>query len=81
MQCLEVSGAVRLIYRSLGVKGLSQVSYILRQSVSELFLPVRFISRVMPIRIVTSTQLLGVQSVHEIYIQSRQPGTLFLFPV
>jgi len=22
MQCLEVSGAVRLIYRSLGVKGL-----------------------------------------------------------
>ena len=23
MQCLEVSGAVRLIYRSLGVKGLS----------------------------------------------------------
>ena len=23
MQCLEVSGAVRLIYRSLGVKGLT----------------------------------------------------------
>ena len=23
MQCLEVSGAVRLIYRSLGVKGLN----------------------------------------------------------
>ena len=23
MQCLEVSGAVRLIYKSLGVKGLS----------------------------------------------------------
>jgi len=23
MQCLEVSGAVRLIYRSLGIKGLS----------------------------------------------------------
>ena len=25
MQCLEVSGAVRLIYRSLGVKGLTKV--------------------------------------------------------
>ena len=25
MQCLEVSGAVRLIYRSLGVKGLNLV--------------------------------------------------------
>ena len=25
MQCLEVSGAVRLIYRSLGVKGLKSI--------------------------------------------------------
>ena len=25
MQCLEVSGAVRLIYRSLGVKGLKYI--------------------------------------------------------
>ena len=27
MQCLEVSGAVRLIYRSLGVKGLKYIYF------------------------------------------------------
>ena len=27
MQCLEVNGAVRLIYRSLGVKGLTRITF------------------------------------------------------
>jgi len=35
MQVLEVSGAVRLIYRSLGVKGLrGKMAYVIRKIVS-----------------------------------------------
>ena len=58
---------------------LNQVSSVLQKFVSEVFLPLCCISRDMRIRIAMSIQLLGVQSVHAIYIQSRQPGTFSQF--
>ena len=39
MQHLEVSGAVRLIYRSLGVKGLTNKTQITNVYKNEQFLP------------------------------------------